>query len=416
MNMKIKRLPRYVSFIVLGAAVTGCGGSSSTDEQPQFITPKALIQSTETETSAGTSSTSTAPVTATTPETTTLATETDIEVLAQVKAIADKNTATIWPGFDYASIAQYLIRQESVSRPVSGFIVNPVNEIEGGQILGENENSGLSAWRYDGDLFAAFDNRADKQYDINDNIYVVSTYYKSDKDNIATFAGNAFALHQNNNWPSLANSDFNDAYPLTGEVLTLKLLSLELLKAFPHVFVRKGKKPYWGTEKAPLLLTVEQLKDILAQYVAVRREEISLDSSMSLAGGLSSYYEAKLGSQHFLITTLERALVASEKQKTYVSEDFFSKKYSPLTGFAYFYSGMFAETGAAVIDILKQLGYDLRKIEQGTSPYDAAKEVLSLSEVELDQALEKAKSHENWSAIEQRAAELSAIINQVSSS
>lgn len=137
---------------------------------------------------------------------------------------------------------------------------------------------------------------------------------------------------------------------------------------------------------------------------------------MGIAAGLSSYFETKQGSKHFVTTTLERRLIESKTEQSYVLREALTTEYIAFTGFTHFYAGMYAEICAAAIYLLKSLGYDLRLLEQGTLPYEAAKGLISLSDAELEDILEKVKQDNNWPEIQQGAEELSAIINSSPSS
>ena len=69
----------------------------------------------------------------------------------------------------------------------------------------------------------------------------------------------------------------------------------------------------------------------------------------------------------------------------------------------YFAFQVFYYTGANAIWLLNQAGYDIKNLENGIYPFDAAKEYLKMSVIEEMNLLAELKQESSWSQAEAAA-------------
>lgn len=386
--MTSKTLTSLLAITMLSLGISACGGSSN----------KSKMTSTTKPAPAPTPSPTPAP------SQTELATELDEHMFNQIKLGMDTvEREKLWAGYQYKNTPQYMIRVES-DKPVTGFIINPQSEIDGAQKVGNNENKGLNIVRFDGQMIQAQDKLKqgngiyDFDYEIDGKKYYLQSYQEKNtftnnkpvSETAALSVHEVFHQFQSNHWQQPANYQQDEAnYPLTAELLPLQMMTLELFKDLPDI-----------QDKA-------KLKSILSQYVAIKSKEIEIDNSeKKLVRNMGLGQELYEGTARYVETLALRKNFDDKKQLKFVV----TPTLPPLDTMARvretFAFGIFYDTGASVTYLLKELGYPVEDLGKGLYPFDAAKDMLKMSNTDLEQTLAKVKSHPKWVEIEKHASHL----------
>jgi hypothetical protein len=353
----------------------------------------------------------------TAPESTELATELDEKFLAQIKKTMDVvEQQKLWPGYDYKAVPQYFIHAEN-DKPITAFVVNPQSDIDKAQKLGMNESQGLNVAKLEDGMFSAFDKINsgngiyDFDYKIDEKNYYIQRYSESDvkiKDPLVTSAftmavHEVFHSYQEDNFKNpigYFQLDFNkfNQYPITNELLVLQLTLMDVLKNNPRNNMNK-----------------DNAISMLEKYFVIVDTMLKLDPTTS--GNVQSgwIYKHGLGQELFegsaqyidLMATRRVLPITSDKKFIYTNPFLMDEKtdgYAKLTSkkdvIDYFAFQVFYFTGSNAIWLLNQAGYDIKNLEKGIYPYDAAKELLKLSEMEEIEILSNLKQSDIWSQAE----------------
>lgn len=356
---------------------------------------------------------STTAITPTNPGPTELATELDETLLKQIKKTMDLVEADkLWQGYDYKSVPQYFIRREN-NNPVTAFVINPQSNIEHAIKLGDNESHGLNVVQLEESMINAVDKLKagndlyDYDFKIDGKEYYIQAYTKNSVDIKNPMITSAFSLavhevfhaYQGKNFKSpthyeqLAFDKF-DTYPLTDELVSLQLMLMELLKGFPEESI-----------------TQPAAKEALKKYYVIINEMLKRDPTAHSGYKTGLIYKHGLGQELFEGSALYIDQMVSRKVLAITSENKFIYSapfkmdqaidgYVPLTTkkdvIDYFAFNVFYYTGSSAIWLLQRAGYDIKNLEQGIYPFDAAKGYLALSEVEEINLLSELKLDARW--------------------
>lgn len=382
--MKKTTLCNLSLVLLLSLSITACGSGSDTKK----VTPTP------------------APTPAPTlPSNTELAEVIDESMFAQIKRAMDAiETKNIWPEYKYKDVAHYMVRTEN-KNAVTAFVINPQSKIDGAQVVGKNENKGLNVVKFEGQMNVANDKLKtgngiyDFDYKIANKDYYLQAYSKENTLDNGKESPELIGLSTHEVFHDFQRawthpSDYvqkESDYPLTKELLELQLLTLEIFKDFPN---NQNK---------------DQLKEALKQYVAIKTEEIKLDpSAEKLVKNMGLGQELFEGTARYVETLAIRAGYEEQKNRKFADirfehvKDIKSKQTLRQT-FAF---GIFYSTGANVTYLLKQAGYSIADLKSGKYPYDAARELLNMTEVETNEALARAKKHASWGEIQKVATRL----------
>ena len=342
-----------------------------------------------------------------------LASELDEKFLLQVKRTMDVvESQKLWQGYDYKSVPQYFIRREN-GKPVTAFVINPQTTIDNAQQLGKNESQGLSVLQYEGSMHSANDmlkagnDAYDYDFTIDNKGYYIQSYSQDEVEIFAPVITSAFSLavhevfhaYQGDSFkthPRYEQLAFNkfSQYPLNNELLSLQLLLMDTLKRFPVDAISQ-----------------EEAKIALKKYYVIIHEMLKGDPTAHSGVRTGLIYTHGLGQELYEGSALYIDKMASRKVLE-VAKDSTFIFHSPFEmdkvsdGYAilktqkdvidYFAFQVFYYTGANAIWLLSQAGYDLKELEGGIYPYDAAKGYLKMSEVEEINLLAELKQSAQW--------------------
>ncbi|WP_155742004.1 hypothetical protein [Vibrio nigripulchritudo] len=312
-----------------------------------------------------------------------------------------------WNTFNCASKPIYLVRTDNKGNPEAGFVINPKSRISGARKLGKNESSGLNVWRYDGAIQLAKDKIGGNLYAFN---FIVDgkSYYTQTYNESNTMTNSAFSnsnkllchevfhgLHQHKLiHPSYSkqplDSNGNIVYPTTRQLLELQILYLDLFEGLPKS------------------VTKSQAIDMLKQYVAIRSTEISIDPYVRRA----NYQEWSEGTAQFVETMGNMHMFKDKSKNVFMyfpnPHGLHVTLHTQSQVASHFGWNVFYGSGASVIWLLKQAGFDyVKAIEEGKTPYEAAKVVTQFKDSEISIYLGKAKRTHNWKRIQETARKLS---------
>lgn len=334
-----------------------------------------------------------------------------------IKQVSEFMSANFWKGFDYKNNAQYMIRIDENNKPVAAFIINPKSDIKGAKKLTNKEAQGLNVWRYDAAMSGAISNidgghiggagsqdnkKADGTYTLSYKIdgysYYAQKYSKNDNHGVHPFTNRlTFSPHENfhnyqESWKK--NSDHSQDlknYPINAEIIADELMISKIFDGLP-------KK-----------ITSEDAKDLLRKYVAIRQNQIIHDNT-GLAKKHFSHQERGEGSAEYLENTISR-----EIYKDKYSIPFYKK--SPSEGYKKVDYGTadnvrwtfgwhaFYGSGSSALYLLNQIGYNVEDIEQGDSPFEAAKKMVGYDQSYYD----KAKGSVDFNLINKLSEEYAAV-------
>lgn len=342
-----------------------------------------------------------------------LATELDEKFLTQIKKSMDVvKSQKLWEGYEYRSVPQYFIRREN-GKPVTAFVINPQTTIDKAQQLGANESQGLNVVKFEGSMLIANDKlkAGNDLYDFDFNIdgkeYFIQAYTKDEVEIADPKMTSAFSFAVHEVFHAYQGQNFKDPthyeqlgfdkfdqYPLNNELLALQLMSMELLKGFPVASISK-----------------EEATTALKQYVVLVNEMLKRDTTAHSGSETGLIYKHGLGQELFEGSALyidqmvSRKVLVLTKDNRFIYHNPFEMD-KVIDGYAtlmtkknvvdYFAFQVFYYTGANAIWLLNQSGYDVKKLENGIYPFDAAKEYLKMSEVEEMNLLAKLKQSTQW--------------------
>tara|TARA_R100001377_G_scaffold83537_1_gene65230 strand:- start:143 stop:1351 length:1209 start_codon:yes stop_codon:yes gene_type:complete len=342
-----------------------------------------------------------------------LATALDERFLLQIKKTMDViESQKLWQGYDYKSVPQYFIRREN-GKPVTAFVINPQTTIDNAQQLGKNESQGLNVLQYEGSMNSANDklkagnDAYDYDFTIDGKGYYIQSYSQDDVDILDPIITSSFSLavHEvfhayqgknfknNPNYEQLAFNKFSQ-YPLNNELLSLQLMLMDTLKGFPVNAISQA-----------------EAKIALRKYYVIVHEMLKRDPTAHSGFQTGLIYKHGLGQELYEGSALyidkmaSRNVLEVAKDSKFIFQipyemDKVSNGYATLKAqkdvIDYFAFQVFYYTGANAIWLLSQTGYDLKQLEGGIYPYDAAKGYLKMSEVEEMNLLAEMKQSTQW--------------------
>jgi hypothetical protein len=342
-----------------------------------------------------------------------LATALDERFLLQIKKTMDVvESQKLWQGYDYKSVPQYFIRREN-GKPVTAFVINPQTTIDNAQQLGKNESQGLNVLQYEGSMHSANDklkagnDAYDYDFTIDGKGYYIQSYSQDDVDILDPIITSSFSLavHEvfhayqgknfknNPNYEQLAFNKFSQ-YPLNNELLSLQLMLMDTLKGFPVNAISQA-----------------EAKIALRKYYVIVHEMLKRDTTAHSGFQTGLIYKHGLGQELYEGSALyidkmaSRNVLEVAKDSKFIFQipyemDKVSNGYATLKAHKdvidYFAFQIFYYTGANAIWLLSQAGYDLKQLEGGIYPYDAAKGYLKMSEVEEMNLLAEMKQSTQW--------------------
>lgn len=357
-----------------------------------------------------------------------LATELDEKFLMQIKKTMEVvETEKLWQGYDYKSVPQYFIRREKEDgSPVTAFVINPQTTIDKAQKLGDNESQGLNVVKFEGSMLIANDklNSGNGIYAYDFKIdgkgYYIQAYTKGEVEIPDPIITSTFSLAVHEVFHAYQEKNFKkplhyeqlgfdkfDTYPLNSELLSLQLMSMELMKDFPVEEISQA-----------------EAKKALQKYYVIVNEMLKRDTTAHSGIKTGLIYKHGLGQELYEGSALYIDLLVSRKVLEITRNNKFIF-HTPFemdkldNGYArlmkkkdvpdYFAFQVFYYTGANAIWLLNQAGYDIKNLEKGIYPFDAAKAFLKMSEVEEMELLTKVKQDARWKKAEAAAIRYNAL-------
>lgn len=301
---------------------------------------------------------------------TTLTNDADKAMIKQIKSFT---AVSHWKGFNYPSEPQYLIRVDSKKSPIAGFIINPKSQLKGANKLGNNESEGLNIYRFDDEIFNAVQYIKDGGNDLYSFDFKIEgkKYYAQKYTSAVTATQHPytndlmFSPHEifhiyQKKWQYKSEWTQNvDSYPTTEKIIKDELLLTAILKGFP-------KK-----------VTQPQARELLKQYIAIRQNQMNNDNT-ALVKNMALYQELGEGSAQYVGILTAKAVfgdtyddIVFDQTAKYGFEIKDKEALQWHFGFNVFYN-----SGASVIFLLNELGYDITQLEGKRSPFDAAKSLV----------------------------------------
>lgn len=334
----------------------------------------------------------------------------EIKTFEKLNVMADA-APELWTGFDYLKTYPiYLIISNANQQ--KGYLLNPAN-IPTGSIAPES-SFGLNLYRNDAFLetanaiLAEFDTFIDFYFEIEGNDYFLIKYtesdnfyfkYKNQDDNYIplVITHELFHIFQIDQWMLVPGKiqDFNN-YPITPVLIALQLLMFDLM------------------EEVYQLENNVDLETYLKFYVSIRAEEIKLDtSSNQLVTNMALAQEWREGTARYIehFSAFNSIFPAINTDPTHgwgAQLDMVSDETSVRQVLAF---RIWYHTGAAVTHILQKLGLNIETgFAQGLTPYVIAKDFLALTDNELNEYLEMAKTKVTWADYVKRAEEIFSLL------
>ncbi|WP_104024121.1 hypothetical protein [Vibrio hyugaensis] len=316
---------------------------------------------------------------------------------------------SIWGSYgDYlAKAPAYMLRlDEKSSTPVTAYLINPHKVPEDAQKLGVNESGALDIYKYEPNMHTFHDainkgNGAyERQYAFNGGKYYLQVYKPSDtylnkehqRNTIALAVHEMFHDYQLAYFKDPANY-FNElnGYPVNVEQITYKLVVLDLFKSLPKV------------------MTQDEAKSMLKQYIALTQEQIRIDSSnKQYAKNMGLGQELFEGSAWYVEVMALRNALPNFSELKFVEPYAFTTKYQNRESVeSQFGWGYFYPSGAAAIYALKAAGYDINQLEKGITPFEAAKQIVGQFNVAA--TLDEIKHSDGFKALKQSAITINTI-------
>lgn len=317
--------------------------------------------------------------------------EIDKTFVAHIKHAEDETAKnTIWRGYDYSTFPQYFIYRDKNKQTKRGLLINPHKTISGATRITDATAKDVAVFRYDAEM-AKLSDDLKKGNDLFTFSYKVSGsgYYGQvyDDEGIAYNGSSSIelAVHEvfhkyQDKWKSASGHVQDEAnYPINNQLLPLQLLTMEIAKRLPA-----------ETNQATL-------DDYLAMYVAIRSEEIKLDTSpKKLVKNMANWQENYEGTAKYVEYMVSKDLFSDFAKSFEVTSTESMKTKSDMRG--YFAWGIWYYTGASVTHLLKSKGVNVEAaVEEGKTLYDLASETLNLTDAQKAVALQKAKDVFGWS-------------------
>lgn len=336
----------------------------------------------------------------------------------------------VWPGYNFKSTAMYFLRSKD---PKSAFIVNPHNNIPTMNTLGENEAGTLNIVRYEESMQVASDKLKkgngsfEFYYPIKGKDYYLQNY--SDPgvniDHVLYSSDAGFAVHeafhnyQSVNFKTNATAEQLNPmdttqlakYPLDLITLTTQVYLLEMFKGYPDN----------NTNKADALTALEKYV-VTVESMLEADKPMEHKTSLIYRHGLNQ--ERGEGTAKYVDALVERQLLPVYKDKRFIDNIplGMDKTHHDLglgvklrnrdDVINYFAFESFYGTGASVVFLLNKTGYDFKKIEQGTIPYQAAFDVVKLEEISRMGLLRDIKASDEWQHAETAARRYLSLFNK----
>lgn len=336
----------------------------------------------------------------------------------------------LWPGYNLRTTPLYLIRATidnmgQLTSPETAFIVNPYNNISKDNTLGKNEAGPLNIVQYTDTMQAAADvltgsngnGTFEFDYKIKGNSHYLQTYsnqgvnveFKLLSSDVGFIAHEAFHNYQgesfkdNSTAEQLNPMDTNELakYPLNLNTITAQVYLLELFKAYPDI------------------INKQDALSALQKYAVV--VEAMLESDKPMEHKTSKIYRHGLnqerieGSAQYVDVFVEREILPLFKNKKYINniplamdktheaEGLGAKLLTKSNVIDYFAFEYFYSTGASVIFLLNTIGYDLKNIEKGELPYEAALTLSDLDVQERSYLIDEIKAGTAWKEAQKSA-------------
>ncbi len=356
-----------------------------------------------------------------------LASQLDEKFFKQIETAMDEiEVNKIWPGYNFKRTPMYLIRAThtpsgDLKDAESAYIINPYANISSTHTLGKNEAGSLHIVKYEEGMQVAADklksdganSRFIFHYPIQGKKYYLQTFEKSavEIDNVLYSSDAGFAVHEAfHNYQSVHFKENPTAeqlnpmdsaqlakYPLNLATLTTQVYLLDMFKGYPD---SPG-----NTSKATAL-------SVLEKYVAVVESILEADkpmehkSSLIYRHGLNQ--ERGEGTAKYVDALVERKLLPIYKNKKFIDNvplamdtphnniNLATKLRNRNDVINYFAFESFYGSGASIVFLLNKTGYDFKKIEQGTIPYQAAFDVVKLDEMARKDLLRDIMASDEW--------------------
>lgn len=344
-------------------------------------------------------------------------TELDKKLFKQIKKASEHKTP--WLGYDFKSVPIYLIHSKN-KQSQNAYIFNPIKQYSGSRTVNETESNGLKIDQYNDGAVSAHDKLLagngmfEFYYKIDADTYYLQTYTEQqvNVDHLLTTPSITLAYHeafhnyQAKNFKQPAHYsqlDFEklSEYPLSQDMLTLKLMVLDMFKGLPDA-----------------KLTKSEVKDLIQNYVILVDEMLRIDNSRIDGIKTGWVYKHALGQELYegsammIDTLMSREVLSAMKEKRFNIYDplkldetqyDFTKIQNKKSMVDYFAFEMFYDSGSAIIWLLLQDGVDYKEFESGQYPYDIAKKAIKLNEHDAFYALQALKNSDNWEKASQAA-------------
>ncbi len=314
-------------------------------------------------------------------ENTSLTDQYDREMIQQIAKAGKKiQEKQIWLDYGkwYQAAPIYMLRTQDKdsTQPLKAFAFNPISPSKDFQKLGNNEAFGLNVFRNDANIHLHNDklNKGNGAFDFElgfeGTSYYAQKYHRLEMSPDHVDHGNKtidrnLTLNIHENFHKYQGKHFKSPtsyvqdmvnYPVNQELIELKLHTLQIFQGLPKT------------------LSSEEAKRILSQYVALTRKQIAIDTSeKKLVEHMGLWQELYEGTARYVEVLAQRELFSHTKETSFVYDWFLKAEYTTAKDVhSEFSFGIFYQTGASATWLLKQAGYDLKKLEQGISPYHAA--------------------------------------------
>ncbi len=309
----------------------------------------------------------------------------DREAFSQVSKLSKTlREEKIWNGYNVNNYHIYLIHTDRNDNPINGYIINPHKNFSGMTKLSADDSFGLDVYEYNEvkDHMMNAINQSNGTYDLNyefeGELYQLMAYsdYLVESRQLGTLLVHEVFHTFQRNWAWIwgANQD-SDNYPLSKELVALQVLSLSALEGLPSE------------------TNVEELRERLKMYLAIRMEEMRLDfSSAKLVRSMANTQERSEGTANFVEEYSYH--LTYDKSYNFVSFDphkiedryWHGERYIR----DYFTWSIWYNTGASVVYCLKKLGVNIEtELSKAQTPFDVAEAFINLTDSEKQSYLPK---------------------------
>jgi hypothetical protein len=369
-------------------------------------------------------STGSKPTTPNASDDTELANDLDEKLFKQLNIAMDTiNQDKLWPGYDLRNTPLYLIRTTldnngQLKIPEAAFIVNPYDNISKENALGKNEVGSLNVVQYTDKMQNAADALTgingngvfEFTYKIKGNNHYLQAYstrgvnveFTLLSSDVGFIAHEAFHNYQSEKFTHNATSEqlnpMNESelaqYPLNLTTITTQVYLLELFKHFPN-----------DINKINALAALQKYAVVVEAMLEADKPMEHKDSKI-YRHGLNQ--ERTEGSAQYIDVFVERAILPLFQNKKFIknvpyemdrvneAEGLAAKLQKRSDVINYFAFESFYATGGSIMFLLNQVNYDLKHIEQGVIPYEAALELSELEEQERSYLLDEIHTSNAW--------------------